>query len=256
VTGIDVALLAVAGFAAGVVNAVAGGGTFFTFGALVETGLPTLTANTTSALALTPANIASVAAYRKELALYPREALVFSVIGAGGSLLGALLLIWLGDAGFRPFVPWLLLFATLLFAFNSHIATMAQSLIGKRDDGAGGGLGLPAYLFISLSSVYGGFFGAGIGIIMLAALGIIETGNFHKINAIKNLVAMVNQAVAVALFVGGGLISWPEAFVTMAASVVGGYLGVSVARRVPVPIIRAVVVTIGAALTVIFFLRG
>lgn len=256
-SALDIVLLAVAGFAAGVVNAVAGGGTFFTFGALVATGLPTLNANTTSALALTPANIASVAAYRKELKLYPREALIFSVIGAVGSVFGALLLIWLGDAGFRPFVPWLLLFATLLFALNSRIATMAQSLIGKRDNGPGdGGLGLPAYLFVSLSSVYGGFFGAGIGIIMLAALGIIESGNFHKINAIKNLVAMVNQAIAVALFVGGGLISWPHALVTMAASVVGGYLGVSVARRVPVPVIRTVVVTIGAALTVIFFWRG
>lgn len=266
-TFFDIVLLAAAGFAAGTVNAIAGGGTFFTFGALVATGLPTLNANTTSALALTPANIASVAAYRDELKLYPREVAIFAAIGAAGSVVGALLLIALGDAGFRPVVPWLLLFATLLFAFNARIGIWAQSLIGKRDKEHGdkelgdkklgdSGFGVPAYLFIAASSVYGGFFGAGIGIIMLAALGIIESGNYHKINAIKNVVAMVNQAIAVALFIGGGLISWPHALVTMAASVVGGYLGVGLARRLPAPVVRATVVTIGAALTVIFFWRG
>lgn len=251
-TLVDIALLTAAGFAAGVVNAVAGGGTFFTFAALVATGLPTISANATSALALTPANIASVLAYREELRVHGREAWIFGAVSVIGAALGAVALIWLGDPGFRRFVPWLLLFATLLFAFSGPISRLTAPAIGDGRAASHGG----AYALIALLGVYGGFFGAGIGIIMLAGLGLLEPGNFHKINAIKAVVATVIQAVAIILFIGGGLISWPHALVTMVAAALGGYLGVDVARRVPEPVVRAVVVAIGAALTAVFFLRG
>jgi uncharacterized membrane protein YfcA len=248
----DILLLAAAGFTAGVVNAVAGGGTFFTFGALVAAGLPTLNANATSALALTPANIASVAAYRRELKLYPGEALIFAGIGAVGGIAGALLLIWLGDVGFRPFVPWLLLFATCLFAISGKLRAIIAPIVASRSLG----VRLTAYALVAILSIYGGFFGAGMGIMLLAAMAVIEAGNYHKANSIKNVVAMMIQFVAIVLFIAGGLVSWPHGLVTMTASVVGGYLGVDVARRVPETYVRATVVTIGAALTVIFFLRG
>jgi uncharacterized membrane protein YfcA len=112
-----------------------------------------------------------------------------------------------------------------------------------------------AFVLMAIVSVYGGFFGAGMGIMMLAALAILESGDFHKSNAIKNAVACLVQVASSALLVAGGLIHWPHALITMAASIAGGYLGVGVARRVPERIIRAVVVTVGAALTVLFFLR-
>ena len=112
-----------------------------------------------------------------------------------------------------------------------------------------------ALVLMVIVTVYGGFFGAGMGIMMLAALAILESGDFHKSNAIKNAVACVVQIVSSALLVAGGLIHWPQAFVTMVASVAGGYLGVGIARRVSVGIIRAAVVTVGAALTAVFFLR-
>ena len=117
----QIIVLAIAGFAAGTVNAIAGGGTFLTFAALVFSGLPTLDANATSAVALTPANLASVAAYRSEVRSHFREMMPFAIIGLIGGGVGALLLIWLGDGGFRPLVPWLLLAATMIFGFSNRI---------------------------------------------------------------------------------------------------------------------------------------
>jgi uncharacterized protein len=233
------------------VNAVAGGGSFFTFAALVFGGLPALDANATSAVALTPSNVAIVIGYRAELRKYFREMLPFLVLGAIGAAVGACLLIAIGDEGFRPTVPWLLLVATVLFALSTRINRLiapfaASSTVAAR---------LAALLLMAIVSVYGGFFGAGMGIMMLAALAIIESGDFHKSNAIKNVVAFLVQVVSAGLLIAGGLIHWPQAFITMAASVAGGYLGVGIARRVPEHIIRAVVVTVGAALTVVFFLR-
>lgn len=247
----QILLLALAGFAAGMVNAVAGGGSFFTFAALVFSGLPTLDANATSAVALTPSNVAIVAGYRREVRAYFREMLPFLLLGIVGAGLGAWLLIAIGDEGFRPTVPWLLLAATVMFAFSAQINRLiaplaASSTVRMR---------IFAYVLMAIVTVYGGFFGAGMGIMMLAALAILESGDFHKSNAIKNTVAFLVQVVSSALLIAGGLIHWPHAFITMVASVAGGYLGVGVARRVPERIIRTVVVTVGTALTVLFFLR-
>ncbi len=250
-SGFDIILLAIAGFAAGALNAVAGGGSFFTFAALVVTGIPTLDANATSAAALTPANAAMVLAYRSEVRSYFRVMLPFAVIGILGAVAGAWLLIWLGDSGFRPLVPWLLLVATLMFAFSTQIREFITSWAKGRSAVS---LAM-AYAIMSVVSVYGGFFGAGMGIVMLAALAILEGGDFHKANATKAVVALLIQTVSAALLVMGGLVHWPHAIVTMASSVIGSYLGVSIARRVPEKTIRATVVAVGAGLTLVFFLK-
>ena len=250
-TLLDIVLLVAAGFTAGVVNAVAGGGTFFTFAALVAAGLPTLDANATSSVALIPGYTASSFAYRDEVKAYFREMIPLIVIGIIGAICGAYLLIWLGDAGFRPLVPWLLLMATLLFAFSAKI----RSLITTQPDGSDSIKRSVGYLVMIVVSIYGGFFGAGMGIILLAALSVLEGGNFHKSNAMKGILSLVIQVISGAVLIAGGLVHWPHAFVTMAASVVGGYLGVSIARKVPEKTIRAAVVTVGAVLTVVFFLK-
>jgi uncharacterized membrane protein YfcA len=251
VTLLQIALLAAAGFAAGAINAIAGGGTFFTFAALVFTGLPTLDANATSAVALSPGNLASVAAYRNEVRTYFREMIPFAILGLIGGGVGALLLIWMGDARFRPTVPWLLLLATLLFAFSTQIRTfVARWSMGRQ------GVGMViAYVTMTLVSIYGGFFGAGMGIVMLAALAIVGGGDYHRANATKMVVSFLIQVVSAALLIAGGLVHWPQALVTVVASVFGGYSGVAVARIVPEKIIRAAVVAIGAVLTVVFFLK-
>jgi uncharacterized membrane protein YfcA len=248
---LDIIVLAVAGFAAGTINAIAGGGTFISFAALVFSGLSTLDANATSAVALTPANLASVAAYRGEVRTYFREMIPFSIIGLIGGGIGALLLIWLGDGGFRPLVPWLLLVATLLFAFSTNIRRFTEPW----SKGSHPGARVAAYVLMSVVAVYGGFFGAGIGIMMLAALSILEGGDYHKANSIKILVAFLIQVMSAGLLIAGGLVHWPHAIITMLASSAGGYLGVGFARRVPEKAIRAAVVTVGAVLTVIFFLK-
>ncbi|MBN9584924.1 MAG: hypothetical protein BGN84_18885 [Afipia sp. 62-7] len=250
-TLLQIAVLAAAGFAAGTVNAIAGGGTFLTFAALVFSGLPTLDANATSAVALTPANLASVAAYRSEVRTYFRDMIPFSIIGLIGGGVGAVLLIWLGDKGFRPLVPWLLLLATLLFAFSAQL----RAFVAPFSQGSHGGAKVVAYVVMSVVSIYGGFFGAGVGIMMLAALAIIESGDFHKANATKILVAFLIQVVSAGLLIAGGLVHWPQALVTIASSALGGYYGVTLARLVPEKIIRAAVVTVGAVLTLIFFLK-
>ena len=247
----QIVVLAVAGFAAGTVNAIAGGGTFATFAALVACGLPTLDANATSAVALTPANLASVAAYRAELrTLFPRM-LPIAIIGLLGGAIGAWLLVLIGDGGFRPLVPWLLLTATLLFAFSDRIRAATRPLPQGRSPVAT----MIGFAVIALAAIYGGFFGAGVGIIMLAALAVVDHGDYHETNAIKNMVAFLIQAIASVVLIGGGLVHWPHAIVTIVAASVGGYFGVSVARRAPVTMIRAAVVAVGAALTVLFFLK-
>jgi uncharacterized membrane protein YfcA len=248
---LEIAVLAVAGFAAGTINAIAGGGTFLSFAALVFTGLNTLDANATSAVALTPANLTSAAAYRNEVRDHFREMVPFAAIGLVGGGVGAFLLIWLGDGGFRPLVPWLLLLATLLFAFGAQIRSFTAPFAKGKHDGAR----VAAYLMMTVMSIYGGFFGAGVGIMMLAALSIIESGDYHKANSIKLLMAFLIQVVSAAILIAGGLVHWPHAIITMLASSAGGYLGVGVARRVPEKIIRAAVVAVGAVLTVIFFLK-
>ena len=245
----QIIILAAAGFLAGTVNAIAGGGTFFTFAALVFGGLPTLDANATSAVALTPANFASVAAYRAEVRVYARDIVPFAVIGVIGAAAGVWILITLGDSGFRPTVPWLLLLATALFAGSGLIRRLAP-IAGQGVHGVGG------YLVMAVVAIYGGFFGAGMGIMMLATLSVIESGNFHKINAIKNVTGALIQTVSAVLLIAGSLVHWPQALTTMAASIAGGYVGVSVARKIPERIMRIVVVAVGSALTVVFFLRG
>jgi uncharacterized membrane protein YfcA len=249
-TWLQIVLLVASGFVAGIVNAVAGGGTFFTVAAMVFAGVPTLDANATSSVALTPGNFASALGYREDIRPRWRRILPFAIIGAIGAVIGVWLLVRIGDAGFRPMVPWLLLLATVLFAFSRKIRALTAPLAHEN-----GIVGVAAYAIMGVVAVYGGFFGAGMGIMMLAALAVIESGDFHQANAIKNLVALLIQSISALLFILNGLVSWPHALITMTASVLGGYLGIRVARHVPEKIIRAAVVTVGAALTVLFFLR-
>jgi uncharacterized membrane protein YfcA len=252
VTATEIIVIALAGVAGGIANAVAGGGTFFTFPVLVAYGVSTLDANATSAIALVPGSVAIGLAYRSETAARWRELVPTIVISVIGGLAGGALLIAIGDARFRPMVPWLIGGATLVFALSGRIRGYIQRMGGH------GGLGPVArYALISLVAVYGGFFGAGMGIMLLAVLALTETGqfDFHTANATKNVVATLSQTLAVVLFVIGGLVHWQEAAIITAGAIVGGYSGIYLARRVPEAIVRGVVVVLGAALTLAFFLR-
>jgi uncharacterized protein len=246
-------LLAASGLAAGLVNAIAGGGTFFTFSALVAAGLPPVVANATSAVAVTPANLASAWAYRKELTANLRRFAALGVVSLLGGLVGAYVLTVTNNEAFRLLVPWLLLFATLLFAASPRIVALAKA-IGRSEGHHPSTRAWAAGLVFQFAvSIYGGFFGAGMGIVMLAALAITEGDDFHLINSAKHLCSTLIQLIAVVLFIAAGLVSWRETAIVGAASVIGGYLGVGFGRRLPPAAIRWLVIGVGVALTVYFF---
>jgi hypothetical protein len=248
-----IAMLAASGLAAGAVNALAGGGTFFTFGALVAAGLPPVVANATSAVAVTPGNLSSSWSYRAEIRANLRRFAILMLVSLIGGAGGAYILTQTKNDAFRLVVPWLLLFATLLFAASPWIVRAAKALAPSAEPTSGGvAAGLSFQLLVS---IYGGFFGAGMGIVMLAALAITEGDDFHLINAAKNVCSTVIQLAAVVMFVLSGLVSWPETIVVAAASLAGGFAGVAFGRRMPVAAIRWLVIAVGTALTVYFFVR-
>jgi uncharacterized protein len=247
----QIAILAASGFIAGMVNAVAGGGTFFSFAALIACGLTSLEANATSSVALTPGYFASILAYREEVKRYRKQVRAVAIIGILGGAAGALILLWIGDAGFRPLVPWLLLLATLLFALSPNIRAAIAPLAADHS----GKLQMGAYALLAIVSLYGGFFGAGMGIVLLAALAIIEEGDFHRANAVKAVMSFVIQLVSASILVAGGLVHWQPALVIMTMVGLGGYLGVGLARKVPEKVMRWSVVAVGALLTIYFFIR-
>ena len=244
----DAVLLFVAGFLSGVVNAIAGGGTFLTFGAMTLTGLPPIVANATSSITQFPGYVTSTLAYAKEIRADWKEALILGGLSLVGGLLGALLLLSLSNPSFRALVPWLLLAATAIFAAGPYLKP--KTLSPEKPVST---LGLAGQF---VTSIYGGFFGAGMGIMTLAVLGLTKGGDYHRLNALKNFLAVVVAAMAIVVFASGKVVGWPQAAVMVPAGAVGGYAGVWAARRVPQPVIRALVVTVGLALTVYYFVTG
>ncbi|MFM2043785.1 MAG: hypothetical protein RLY86_2361 [Pseudomonadota bacterium] len=257
----DILVLAGAGLLAGLVNAVAGGGTFFSFSALVATGIPPIAANASSAVAVWPGSIASLAAYRREVMRDWRHFIGLGIISLVGAALGAVILLVLEDAEFRAMVPWLLAGATLLFAFSPRITAFIRARAaraGKAGDGQDLGrrpMGRVVGGIVQfVVAIYGGFFGAGMGILMLASLAVTEGDDFHRINAAKVLLSILINGIAIAIFIIDGIIVWPAALIVMATCILGGYLGVVAAKKVPVPVVRWFVVAVGAGLSLVFFL--
>jgi len=240
-----IALLAAAGFLSGAVNAIAGGGTFLTFGAMTLAGIPPISANATSSIVQFPGYVTSTIAYRDEISHRWRSAVVLAVISVIGSVGGSLLLLSLDNPSFKQIVPWLLAAATAVFAAGPWLRPKASA---ERSANS-----LPSVIGQFLTSIYGGFFGAGMGIMMLAVLGVTTGGTYHHLNALKNLLAVLIAAVAIVVFVGGGVIAWPQAVVMIPAGALGGYAGVWMARRVPQAVLRWCVVAVGTGLTIYYF---
>ena len=239
---IDILILAAAGAVSGAVNAVAGGGTFIAFGALTALGVPPISANATCSIAQFPGYVTSTLAYMSDLRTIWRSVIPFLIASAIGGLLGALILLSLDNPQFRALVPWLLIAATALFAAGPAITRYLKS----RRFSAPAPLAWAIQLVVA---IYGGFFGAGQGIMMLASLGLTEGDDYHRINAIKNGLSVVIAGLAIFVFASGGVVAWTYGIVMAIAVAAGGWSGVAIARRVPQTAIRAFVIAVGLVLT-------
>lgn len=251
-TLLSLSTLFAAGFVAGSINSVAGGGSLVAFPALLAAGLTPLGANATCATSLMPGSLASFIGYRRELAGTRDRALAMAVPSALGGLLGASLAMRVGDARFAASVPWLILGATTLFALQ---APLAKRLAGREEAPMTRGRLLAVAAFQLVIAVYGGFFGAGIGILMLAALTLAGERNIHRANALKSLAAVAINVVAAVAFLRAGRVDPVAAVAVATGAVSGGYLGAGYARRLGQQLVRRVVMGVGLALTVTMFLR-
>lgn len=245
---LDYLVLVLAALLAGILNTIAGGGTFLTFPALIYAGIPPVAANATSAVAVFPGYLGGAAGFRRELRSLERGSLlkVIAVTGIGG-LVGSLLLLMSSNQAFSAIVPFLLLMATLVFAFSDTIQAWARkSRLGVQPHGSIGTL---------LVSIYGGYFNGGLGIVLLALFSLWRMTDIHAMNGLKNGLSLVLSAVSVATFALAGMVAWPQAVAMMLAAIVGGYLGAPIARALPVKIVRGLVIGIGATMSAIFFVR-
>jgi uncharacterized protein len=268
-------LLSIAAALGGAVNAVAGGGTLLTFPALLWAGQTERIANATSTVALWPGALSSFWGYRSELRSNWGEILVLAIPSFLGGVLGAVLLLRTDNSTFAAIVPYLILLATLLFIVQEPLTRWqrrrAERKRAERHKAAAGdensmhGEHPPArpsalrwtcvLVFQLLVGIYGGYFGAGIGILMLAAFGFLGFTNIHHMNALKNLNGMCINGIAAALFIARGLVEWRLALLMAAGAIIGGYAGAGAARRIGQKNVRRAIILIGFGLTVWLLVR-
>ena len=258
-----------AAFFGGVMNSLAGGGTLLTFPALIWTGLDPKVANITSTMALLPGALSSFVGYRKEVRGVRRWFRVLLLPSIAGGLIGALLLLLTPAKFFAAIVPFLILFATALFALQEpikrrlHLSNRPLSDPPLSDPptepDAGDSLDRWVLLAVALQfvvSIYGGYFGAGMGILMLATLGLVGLTDIHQMNGLKNALGFSINSIAAVSFLFSGQIHWPSALVMAGAAILGGYMGASFARRMGRIFVRRAVIVIGLAMAVsLFFSR-
>jgi len=256
-------LLLLAAFCAGSVNSVAGGGTLLTFPSLVAFGLPVLTANGTSTVALVPGSIGAMWAYRREFGKDHRLMAILALPSVIGGVFGAVVALRINDKAYASVVPWLILGATILFILNEPIGKWVRSRTkpaleaGELDTeiaaattdstlAIGGVFGTMAFQLIV--AIYGGFFGAGIGILMLAALGFLGLTNIHQMNALKSAAAVCINLIAALTFIVGHRVDWPIALSMAVVATLGGMGGAKWAQKLGQKRVRQIVIFIGLAI--------
>jgi len=245
----ELSLLASASFIAGIINSIAGGGSFLTFSALVFTGVPTIAANATSAVAVFPGYLSGALGFAKELKEYPKSKfLLLITLSIMGGIGGSLLLLITPASVFSYIIPWLLGFATLLFAFGDFVAKWA-----KKNSNSNGFLGNLTTLIVC---IYGGYFNGGLGIILLALFSTLGMRDIHLMNGLKNIMSFALSAASVVTFAIAGIVFWQQAIIMMIAATIGGYFGVVVARKLSKNTIRMIIVIIGLIMTVIFGIKA
>lgn len=270
--------LFIAGILAGALNSVAGGGSLISFPTLLFAGVPAIPANATNAMAVWPGSIASIPPYRKDLSHERRELIFFSVVSMVGGILGAIVLLRTPPRLFEQLIPWLLLFATLIFAFGGQIT---KRLRGRRatqeapadvaneadeadeekdadvaDDAPASPRALAGVGVLQFAiALYGGFFGGGMGIMMLAGFALLGMRRIHAMNALKVVLASIINGVAVIAFAIAGKIYWAQALVMVVGAIIGGYGGAALAHRVPPRYVRWFAIAVGVVASAYLFYK-
>ncbi len=252
--------LVVAAFLAGVLNAVAGGGSFLSFPAILGMGVPPVQANATNTVAIWPGQLTSILAYWPDVRRNLRIAWPMGLAGLIGGTAGALVLLNTPQKTFMRMVPWLLLGAAGIFAVSGPVTRwLARLNVARMQDAAEGHARqprrVPLFIVSILVSFYIGYFGAGAGFLIITLLSLFGYQDIHAINALKVLNNLMANGVAFIIFVADGQVEWRYCLVAMAAAAIGGYASAVLARRIPRPVLRGLVVFIGLAMSAWFFWR-
>lgn len=247
----EMPILIAAGLASGMLNAVAGGGTFISLPALIWLGVPPVTANATATFSALPGYVTGAWGFRHHMRAEGTLSLrVILLIASAGSVIGALLLIATSGNAFMAIVPWLLLLATVLFAVGPRLLSTI-----RRQGGGPAGAGVSAAAVLGVA-IYGGYFNGGLGIMLLAALGLIGYVDLHGMNGLKSLLSALLSLISSITFVLADLIAWEHAVPLALSAGIGGYAGAIISRRITrLDLLRLFITAVGAAMTVAFFLR-
>lgn len=255
----QISLVFLSALIAGMMNSVAGGGTLVAFPTLLWIGVEPIRANVTCTVALWPGSLGAMVGFRRELGDSRRLMLLLGAPSIAGGLIGAILLLLTPSRVFSAIVPYLILFATILFAAGEPI-TRRFALFSKSGADTGPtptrGWWAGAIVFQFLVAIYGGYFGAGIGILMLAALALMGLTDIHQMNGLKNFFAVCINIVAAAYFIASGRVAWAYALLMVVGAIAGGYGGAGIARKLGRRFVRGAVIAIGLGMAVSLLFRG
>jgi uncharacterized protein len=248
---LELLLLGIAAIAGGAVNALAGGGTLITFPTLTALGVPAVVANVTNTVALCPGYLGATFGQRKDLRGNSRRVWLLAPVGALGGILGAVLLLNTGEALFRGLVPYLILLAVGLLVFDTHLRKWLARVHGGDGRHSEAWTVVPVFL----AAIYGGYFGAGLSVIVLAVLALVLHDSLTRLNALKQAVAFCVNITAGVFFLFSGKVVWSAALVMAVGSLVGGVLGGMLAGWVRPAVLRRIVVVFGIVISIIYFVR-
>ena len=244
-------LIFASAFFAGLVNSIAGGGTFLTFPVLIFSGVPAIIANATSAVALWPGTVTATISYRKHLISEPYVKKIILVV-IFGSIVGSCLLLFTPEQNLKAAIPYLLLFASFVFTFGKKIVDRLKQ---NKHPEHNNRMNLKRYTYIFAASVYGGYFGAGMGILILALFELMSFGDIYKMSALKTLVASTVNGVAVVIFIFAGIVDYKIAGIMVFAAIMGGYLGANYVQKTSAKTVRTIIMVIAWSITVVAFYK-
>ena len=236
----------------GILNSIAGGGSFITFPALLFFGVPPISANATNTFASCAGYLSGAYAFREELYSHRKELPPIILISIAGGVSGAWLLLQTPESVFRGIIPWLLLFATLLFIFGAKLNSTIKEFAARHQHASAIGRLLLALMLLGIC-VYGGFFNAGLGIIVLSYLALAGYSNISTMNGIKLLVSSTISLIAIIIFISNGAIAWLEGMSVLGGALVGGYVAARVSRKLPPKLVKGFIVVVSSGVTLYFF---